>query len=142
MQNMKKKPNRRLTRKLLLQAVYQWILTKQEYTELLEQFSDRFHGIDDIYFKQVLQDIILSHKNLLDEQQKYSDMNLPLQEIIVQAILFISIYELKYRKEIPYRVVLNEALELSKEYGSEESYKFVNGLLDKVAQELRLNEFK
>ncbi|NQY43203.1 MAG: transcription antitermination factor NusB [Legionellales bacterium] len=139
---MKKKPNRRLTRKLLLQAVYQWILTQLEYEELLKQFIDRFQGIDVTYFKQVLQEIILSHKDLMSEQEKYSNISLPLQEIIVQAILFISIYELKYRKEIPYRVVLNEALELSKEYGSEESYKFVNGLLDKIAHELRVNEFE
>ncbi len=139
---MKKNLNRHLTRKLLLQAIYQWKLTGLEYQELLQQFEYKFDKIDVGYFKQALADILEFHNILLDEQAKHSNINVVSQEIIVQSILFISVYELKYKKDIPYKVVLNEALELSKEYGSKESYKFVNGLLDKLAQELRADEIK
>lgn len=132
--------SRHVTRQLLVQAIYKWQLTGVEYHELIKEFDSHFSGIDDIYFKEVLMNILNKYNALCDTQRKVSNIEPESQEMIVRTILLISTYELEYRKEIPYKVVLNEALELSKEYGSKESYKFVNGVLDKLAQECRPNE--
>ncbi len=90
--------------------------------ELLTQISEQ---------KSVLDELILPH------------LDRPIEEVhaIEHAILWIAIYELKVRLEIPYKVIINEAILLAKQFGAQDSHKFINGVLDRAAATLRMKEF-
>lgn len=127
-----------------LQALYQWQISQNEIAEIELDFLIRQikKKTDIDYFKELIHSIPL-HINELDEAMK-SFVDRPLNEIdpIELTILRLAIYELIYRLDVPYRVVINEALELTKKFGSVEGYKFVNGILDQVARSKRVTEVK
>ncbi len=125
-----------------LQAMYQWQLTgkplKEIETEFLHYHISKKFDLD--YFKELIHGVP-EHQEMLDqEMQGFIDR--PLHEIdaIELAVLRLAIYELMKRPDVPYRVVINEALELNKKFGSIEGHKFVNGILDKVAKKNRTME--
>jgi N utilization substance protein B len=130
-------PNaRRQARHYALQALYQANLAGGTAREIEMQFvaNQIKKKVDLEYFKELL------HAGL--EKQKELDLFMkpflkrPIHELdpIELSILRLSIYELAYRLDVPYRVVINEALELTKKFGSVEGYKFVNGVLDQAAR--------
>ena len=92
------------------------------------------------YFKDSLAYIIDKYESLDLEISKYLDRDLKSLDPIILSILRIGVYELLVQVHLPYRVVLNEALILSKKFGSEDCHKYVNGILDKVAKNTRKNE--
>lgn len=133
---------RRNARHYALQAMYQWQLSGTPVNEIESDFL--FHQIrkkvDLEYFKELIH-AIPSRTDELDNQM-IPFLNRSIQELdpIELAILRLSIYELVHRPDIPYRVAINEALEMAKKFGSVEGYKFVNGILDKIARKLRPHE--
>jgi N utilization substance protein B len=133
------KTSRRRAREFALQGLYQWQLAKGEPDAIARELAEArgFEKLDADYFRQLLHGTIASAPELeaaltpcLD--RKYSHLS-PIE----RAILLIAGYELVHQQEVPYRVVINEAVELAKTYGGTDGYKFVNGVLDKVAPRLR-----
>lgn len=133
---------RHQTRAVLLQALYQWHLADATWDEIYVQFKDRHFkkDIDFSYFKEVLSGIMTDVVTIDQTIAKGLDRTLEDLDPIVVSVLRLSTYELMYKKEIPFRVVINEALLLTKEFGTDEGYKYVNGVLDKLADSLRKEE--
>lgn len=136
--------NRSKSRQFAVQALYSWLLTGNDLAELENNFlSDHDMGNADIgYFQSVLH-YVCAHKMALVDQMS-DHLSRPFAEVdpVEQAILLIGVYELEQRRDVPYRVVLNEAVESGKIFGAEDGHKFINGILDKVAAKLRNTEIK
>lgn len=126
-------------RRLLVQALYQSQLAGHDSAALLEQYSasKEFPGVDADFFCTVL-DEVFSQRNVLDERI-VSAADRPLEQLdpIERCILWIGIVELKSHTDIPAKVIINEAVELAKEFGALDSYRYVNAILDKVSATLR-----
>ena len=125
-----------------VQAIYQWQLTGHDIGDIVGQFltSQDPAKFEVEYFRDLLRGIATSVDELDARLQPHVDR--PIQQIdpVERAILRLGVYELAHHPEVPYRVVINEAVELAKVFGAEESHKYVNGVLDKVARELRAVE--
>lgn len=129
-------------RRYALQAMYQWQIAGTSLDELENEFL-RYHiekKLDLVYFKDLIHGIP-KHQHELDHEMALF-LGRPLHEIdpIELAVLRLAVYELIKRHDVPYRVIINEALELTKKFGSIEGYKFVNGVLDRVAKKNRTTE--
>lgn len=126
-------------RRLAMQALYQWQLTGEDVGRINAQFlteRDVNHA-DLVYFQELLQQTALHVKAIDDALAPYLDRP-PVQiDPVERAILWIAGYELLYRMDVPYRVVINEAVELAKAFGAEQGHKFINGVLDKAARTIR-----
>lgn len=133
---------RRNARHYALQAMYQWQLTQTPIADLETEFlvHQVKKKIDLEYFKELIR-AIPTHYDELDKHME-PFLNRPIQELdpIELAILRLGVYELAHRLDIPYRVAINESLELTKKFGSIEGFKFVNGVLDQVSRKLRKDE--
>lgn len=136
--------SRSLARERAMQALYQWQMTGQDLTDIEQQFiSDQdMKNVDKGYFKELLHGVPASIEqfDLLCGEL----LSRPIEQVdpVERAILRIGLYELQKRLDIPYRVVINEAVELAKSFGAEAGHKFVNGTLDKAAKSLREIEVK
>lgn len=135
---------RKKARELVLQALYQWQLTGIELAELLVEFlHDNDQAKFDVdYFNQILAGVFKQIDDIDQLIKPILDRDIDALNPVELAVLRLSVYELNYRVDIPYRVVINEALELTKRYGSNEGHKYVNGVLDKLAKTCRAAEFK
>lgn len=133
---------RRNARFYALQAMYQWQMNHTPVTELENDFLiNHVKKKTDIeYFKELIHAVPKSFDEL--DQNMIPFLSRPLHELdpVELAILRLGIYELAHRLDIPYRVSINESLELTKQFGSLEGFKFVNGILDQVARKLRKQE--
>ncbi len=132
-------------RRNTVQALYQWLLTSKEASDILSEFENdaqKLAKTDIDYFKDLFLGVI-KHKDELETH--YSDLlDRAIDELdaIERAILLIGSYELEHHIELPYRVVVNESIELAKTFGAEESHKYINGIMDKLAQQLRSMEMQ
>lgn len=133
---------RRLARQRALQALYQWELNPGPVNSLLEQFmaTQDMEKVDVEYFTELLRQSISLAKELDGQLSGYLDIPLPQLDPIERCILRLSAYELTRRLDIPYRVVISEAVALAKKFGAEEGHKFINGVLDKAADDWRPHE--
>lgn len=133
---------RRLARQRALQALYQWELNPGPVNSLLEQFmaTQDMEKADVEYFTELLRQSISLAKELDGQLSGYLDIPLPQLDPIERCILRLSAYELTRRLDIPYRVVISEAVALAKKFGAEEGHKFINGVLDKAADDWRPQE--
>lgn len=126
-------------RRYALQAMYQWQLSDAPLIEIETDFL--LHHIEkklDLdYFKELLHNIPTQLDTVDDEIRPLIKRQFHEIDPIELAMLRIATYELKYKPEIPYRVIINEALELTKKFGSAEGFKFVNGVLDRLAKKIR-----
>ncbi len=126
-------------RKKATQALYQWQMSGNDLTEIEKQFhqEQNMEKVDTDYFHTLLHQVP-TEITLLDELiLKYSDRKQDELDPIEQSILRLSSYELKYRADVPYKVVISEAITLAKMFGSDKSHAFVNSILDKLAKDLR-----
>ena len=133
---------RRKARELALQAVYSWQMTNNpvEQIELAIATSNDMQKVDMAYFQELLRNVV-SQADDLDVAIKPYLGRLPEElDVVEKAVLRIATYELTARIDVPYKVVINEAIELAKSFGAEESHKFVNGVLDKAVKTLRKHE--
>lgn len=130
---------RRKARQRAMQALYQWQLTKQDSGQINAQFLiDQDLGETDVaYFQELINQIPQRCEALSDILSPFLDRPLVQVDPVEKAILLVAAYELLHRSDIPFRVVINEAVELAKRYGADQSHRFINGVLDKVARDLR-----
>lgn len=130
---------RRKAREFALQGLYQWKLTGYPAATIERQLAQEkgFAAIDAQHFSGLLRGAIDEAQEL--EQRLVPSLDRPPNELspVEYAILLLAAYELLHHPEIPYRVVINEAVELAKSYGGTDGYKYVNGVLDKLAGKLR-----
>ena len=121
-----------------VQAIYQWQMTGQDIREVKEQFlTEQEGGFDSNYFDALLQGVS-GQLSTLDQQLKPClDRSIESVDPVERAILRLGAFELIFRMEIPYRVIINEAVELAKVFGAEQGHRYVNGVLDKLAKESR-----
>ena len=135
---------RRRARRYALQTLYAWALNQNPLSEV-EAYTLSAHqvgALDLDYFKTLLQGVA-SQISDLDQliSPHLSTRTVEELGLIELTLLRIAVYELKEQPEVPYRVVINEALELAKDFGSPDSHKFVNGVIDKVSVGLRASEY-
>ncbi len=129
---------RTAARERLLQALYQWQLTNQPTSEIELQFMSENHlaKADVAYFQELLQNIPQKVEKLDHTFEPFLDRHLSQIDQVELAILRIGCYELTQCEDIPFRVAINEAVELAKKFGAEKSHRYINGILDKVAKQL------
>jgi len=134
--------SRHMARRAAVQALYQWDLTEQEPDDIESHFINEHNltGADFEYFNGLVRQVPMYHQELDSNITPCLDRDLDNVDPVEKAILRIAAYELEYQKDIPYRAVLDEAIKLSKAFGSDYSYKFVNGVLYKLALVLRPDE--
>jgi transcription antitermination protein NusB len=138
----KAKSARRRSRELALQGLYQWQIGKQDPAEIDANLreQDEFGKADAPHLDALLHGCIQQHAML---DPLFADfLDRPLHELspIEHAILWIGTFELKQCLDIPYKVVINESVELAKSFGGTDGHKYVNGILDQTAQQLRPGE--
>ena len=125
---------RRRAREFLIQALYQHQLTGHDVTELRRQFTERdnFAAADQLYFDAVLGAVIERQHSLNQQIALHATRGEDQLDPVARAILWIGLYELAERPDVPERVVINEAVELTKRFGNTDSHRFVNALLDRA----------
>ncbi len=126
-------------RNLLVKALYQWQIAGHDYAELVDQFGllAEFRRIDQDYFTDLLRHCIDDSDELDSLIAKFATRGVDQLDAVGRAVLLLALAELKHRDDVPYRVVINEAVKLAKRYGAADSYRFVNAVTDKAAAELR-----
>ncbi|WP_066016001.1 transcription antitermination factor NusB [Endozoicomonas atrinae] len=133
---------RRRARQLALQALYQWHIAKSPLNQIEAQFrtDNDFSKVDDGYFSAIIHGVP-NQANQLDEAMT-AVLDRPLSQLdpVELSALRIGCFELMNRKDVPYRVVINEAIELVKRFGAQDSHRYINGILDKLAPRLRSEE--
>ncbi len=124
-------------RQRALQALYQWEITKQNLQFIESQFFEEedMARVDVAYFKVLLYGIPKELKNLDSGFVGFLDRDISQLDLIELVILRIGTYELKYCPDVPFKVVINESVELAKGFGAEKSHKYVNSILDKLANQ-------
>jgi N utilization substance protein B len=133
---------RSIARKLAMQALYQWQLTQHSAAEIKQQFleSEESAGVDREYFEEVVGGCIDRHEEVAVALQPFLDRPLDRLDPVETAILMIGMFELQHRLDVPYRVVINEAVDLCKRFGATDAHKYVNAVLDRAAREVRAAE--
>lgn len=131
--------NRRKSREIALQVLYQLDITQQDAIRVLAQFQEHFspHQANDDFMKRLVLGV-LEHRQEIDRliEQYSENWRLERMNIIDRTILRMATFELLYYKEIPPKVTLNEAIDLGKRYGTEDSGSFINGILDRIQKEV------
>jgi len=138
----KNRSPRHRAREFALQGLYQWLFNQEEAAVIVAHIRNA-HGFDKAdaaHFDGLVSGTIMNANSLRDHLTPLIDR--PLSELspIEHSILLIGAYELASHPEIPYRVVINEAVELAKSFGGIDGHKYVNGVLDKLATNLRAEE--
>jgi len=138
------KSSRRRSRELALQGLYQWQLAGKEAVIIAAELaeSEDFGKSDVDYFRTLLNGAIDNAPKLEAEMKPFLDRSVDELSPIERGILLLGGYELMHELEVPYRVVINEAVELAKVFGGTDGHKFVNGVLDKMAGRLREIELR
>lgn len=130
---------RRSSRFLIIQALYEWQLSGSSVESILRDFAMKrnFADADSEYFHELLQNITAGHQELTEVMRPFLDRPIDQIDPVEKGVLWLGIYELKNKPELPYKVVINEALELAKQFGSEGSHRYINSILDKVQKSLK-----
>ena len=131
--------DRTRARRYAVQALYEWQVSGNAPKEIEQQFliEHQTRKFDRPYFNELLAGIAEQVEELDAEISTLSERPFKEVDIVEKAILRLGCFELKNRTDIPYRVVINEAIELTKTFGAEEAHRFVNGTMDKLAEKLR-----
>ena len=139
---MTKVSPRRRSREFAMQGIYQWIYTGHSAAEVLKNLSelDDFNRADAEFLKAELRGTIGEAEDLRTRLEPLADRKWEEVSPIEKAILLLGAWELVHNPEIPYRVTINEAIELGKRFGGTDGHKYVNGVLDKLAQAVRPEE--
>ncbi|KTD18851.1 N utilization substance protein B [Legionella lansingensis] len=130
---------KRRARKLALQALYQWFMSGQELHEIEAQFraNTNMAKVDSEYFCRLLYGVPANLSKLEDSFKPFLDRPIEGLNPIELTVLRLGAFELLYCPEIPYRVLLDEAISLTKEFGSQDGHRYVNGVLNNLAQKAR-----
>lgn len=133
---------RRKARRMALQALYQWQVAETPVHELLAQFAvdQDMSKIDREYFSEVVRGVATNKSDLDAALETCVDREITKMTPIELTILRMGAFELAHRIDVPYRVVINEGVELAKAFGAADGHKYVNGVLDKLSKQLRATE--
>ncbi|AIU87662.1 transcription antitermination factor NusB [Pectobacterium brasiliense] len=130
---------RRRARECAVQALYSWQLSKNDIADVEHQFLSEqdVKDVDITYFRELLAGVATQAEKL--DQLMAPFLSRQIEELgqVEKAILRLAMFELSKREDVPYKVAINEAIELAKIFGAEDSHKFVNGVLDKAAPSVR-----
>jgi len=133
---------RALARRLAVQALYRWQLNPGSWQDLQAEFATdkdmpRANGE---YFNLLLQQITAGHAELDAALEPLLDRRPALLDPVEHAVLWVAAFEMQQRREVPFRVVINEAVSLCKRFGATDAHKFINGVLDRAARTWRSDE--
>jgi N utilization substance protein B len=134
---------RSFARRLALQALYQLQINPRSWEDTLRQFTDdpESSRADHDYFHELMSQIAPNRDTLDVRLAALSEIAPPELDPIEHAVLWLGLYELESRAELPYRVALDEAVQLAKQFGATDGHKYVNAVLDRAARELRPAEY-
>lgn len=126
-------------RRFAMQALYSWMISKNDLTVVEQHYLQERNqkNFDVEYFKLLLNNIPTKQDQIDQAIIKYSDRDLKQLDPVELSILRIASYELIFCEQIPFKVIISEALELVTMFGSETSYKFINAVLDRLAKDCR-----
>ena len=135
---MKKVSPRRRARECTVQALYSWAISGNapEQVELAFVVDQDLKGVDKPYFTRLFRQTVVNVDTVDFTMSHYLDRELNELDPIERAILRLAVYELQFEPDVPYKVAINEAIEVAKVFGAEESHKYINGVLDKIAPAL------
>lgn len=133
---------RSVARKLAMQAIYQSLLNAQPWQDLHAQFdaSEDMARAHREYFRELVEHACSERAELDELLAGYTDRPIKELDPIEHAILLLGLYELRARLDVPFRVVITEAVELARKFGAADGHKFVNAVLDRLAAKLRAAE--
>jgi N utilization substance protein B len=136
--------NRRKSRELVLKAVYRGMINASELKQIIADAKEdpEYIKADEAYFKHLLEGVTGKIGELDQQIATFIDRKIEELSPVEHAILQISSFELMFDMSIPYRVAINEGVELAKLYGGTDGHKYINGVLDKVAASARPQEFR
>ena len=142
-QSTKKKiNNRRKSRELVMKSVYRGLVNQIDITQIKKDIQDDpdFIRADQDLYEEMLSGVFKNIDSLKQEIESYIDRSYEELSPIELSIIYFSLYELKYSISVPYKVVINEAVEIAKTYGGADGYKYINGILNQAAKANRVNE--
>ncbi|PHR65755.1 transcription antitermination factor NusB [Pseudidiomarina marina] len=130
---------RRKARKLAVQAIYSWQLSQNSMSDIEAQFltDNDTSKVDVDYFLALVRGVAGQSSTLDEVLEPFLDRPLKDLDQVERAVLRLAAYELRERLDVPYKVAINEAIELAKAFGADDSHRFVNGVLDKAIDSLR-----
>lgn len=130
---------RRKARRLAIQAVYSWQLSQNSISDIEAEFltENDTSKVDVDYFQDLIRGVATQANSLDGALSPFTDRPFADLDQIERAVLRVAAYELKFRVDVPYKVIMNEAIELAKAFGADDSHRFVNGVLDKAVDSLR-----
>lgn len=131
---------RRRARECAVQAIYSWQISRNDLADVETSFMTEqdMKGVDTKYFRELLHGVAKNTTELDEKMTPYlTERTVDELGQVELAVLRIALYELMKRHDVPYKVVINEAIDLTKTFGAEDSHKFVNGVLDKIAPTIR-----
>jgi len=126
-------------RELIVQSLYQMQITGHDEAELLRQFHERpdYERVDKAYFDAVLCGVCRSRETLEKSIDEFADRPLAQLDPVERGILLLGFYELESQPDLPFKVVINEAVNLAKRFGAVDGHKYINALLDRAVKKLR-----
>jgi transcription antitermination protein NusB len=133
---------RAVARKLAMQALYRWQINAAPWQDVVNEFAadEEMRKADRGYFSQLVTDICTTSEALDSALSTWMDRKPTELDPVERAVLWVGAHELRAAPDVPYRVVINEAVGLAKRFGATDSHKFVNAVLDAASRELRPNE--
>ena len=139
----KKINNRRKARELIMKSIYRGLVNQFDVLQIQKDIKEDpdFIRADEIFYNDTFSGVVENFTSLKDEICTYLDRDYNELSPIELAIIFSALYELKFHPDIPYRVVINEAIEVAKSFGGSDGFKFINGVLNKAAKQNRIEEF-
>jgi N utilization substance protein B len=134
---------RSLSRRLALQALYQLQVNPRPWQDIYNQYAgdEEAERVDAQYFRELFEAIAANRDSLDEVMKPFSEIAPHELDPIEHAILWLGLHELEAQPELPYRVAISEAVELTKRFGATDGHKFVNAVLDKAARQLRPQEY-
>ena len=140
----KKISNRRKSRELVMKSIYRGLVNQIDINQIkkdIQEDPDYIRADQDLY-NEMLLGVFKNIDSLKQEIESYIDRSYEELSPIELSIIYFSLYELKYSVSVPYKVVINEAIEIAKTYGGADGYKYINGILNQAAKANRANEIK
>lgn len=131
-------------RKCAVQALYQWQMSGENLSRIEDNFllENRLKGAQKNYFSEIFHGVPAQLSSIDEVLTEFVDRPVDKIDPVERAILRIGVYELINRLDTPYKVIINEGVNLAKFFGADGSHKYVNGILDKVSQKIRAVEIK
>jgi N utilization substance protein B len=136
--------SRKLARSFTLQGLYAWLVGGAEVTLIAANLAEdeQFKRADESYFRTLLHGVLKEEDMLSTQIVRFLDRPIGELSPIERGILLIGAYELLHCPDVPWRVVINEGVELAKQFGGTDGHKYINGVLDKLAQDVRAVEIE